>query len=372
MSDPGVDTPRRADAEVLAPAAAVAAHLSAAQRADQAPSRRWPSSGMTLVTAGLGADRRRQQDGRPDRGADLDHPVGRCCWRSASVPWCGARRWWACSPTPRCCVALQVAAGRLAIGWGLLFIDAWRLARPPELARRHRLGFAALSGVLVLAVVGGLVASATIVSSQRDLMTTGLRRRRRDQGPARPLQHPAARRGRREGPGRASTRQPHGGQRGRRDRSYGADQPAAQHGGRPFPAGSPMRGEVPQGVRLQGPLLHAERGLHVRHHAQGPVSRQRQGSWGPGHQGGGRGSDRAQDQLLRDGRPQGLRGTGRRGRRDPDRRQPTASRSAAASPSCTATSRRARTSCWTDDRRCGSPARGRTRPTTTGWLGRSA
>ena len=59
----------------------------------------------------------------------------------------------------------------LGLGWGLLLIDAWRLARPPELARRHRLGFAALNLGLVIAVVGGLIASASIVSAQRDLMS---------------------------------------------------------------------------------------------------------------------------------------------------------------------------------------------------------
>ena len=48
------------------------------------------------------------------------------------------------------------------------------------------------------------------------------------------------------------------------------------------------------------------------------------------------------------------------------------SRSAAATPSSTATSRRARTSCSTVARRSGSPGRGPTRPTTTGWRGRSA
>lgn len=60
----------------------------------------------------------------------------------------------------------------LGLGWALLLLDAWRLARPPELARRHRLGVAVLSGVLALAVVGGLAASASIVSAQRSLMTT--------------------------------------------------------------------------------------------------------------------------------------------------------------------------------------------------------
>lgn len=69
-------------------------------------------------------------------------------------------------------IVLQGLLIALGVGWGLLFIDAWRLARPPELARRHRLGFAAVSGVLVVVVVGGLVASASVVSSQRSLMTT--------------------------------------------------------------------------------------------------------------------------------------------------------------------------------------------------------
>ena len=68
-------------------------------------------------------------------------------------------------------VAVQVLLVALGVGWGLLFVDAWRLARPPELARRHRPGFAAVSGILVLAVVGGLVASASVVSAQRSLMT---------------------------------------------------------------------------------------------------------------------------------------------------------------------------------------------------------
>ena len=42
----------------------------------------------------------------------------------------------------------------------------------PELATRHRAGFAVLNLALVLTVVGGLVASASMVSAQRDLVTT--------------------------------------------------------------------------------------------------------------------------------------------------------------------------------------------------------
>ncbi|HEY5981467.1 MAG TPA: LCP family protein [Microlunatus sp.] len=89
--------------------------------------------------------------------------VGALFWRSAVV---------GLLTNATLLVILQVLLVVLGLGWGLLFIDAWRLARPPELAQRHRLGFAAVSGVLVLAVVGGLAASASIVSSQRSLMTS--------------------------------------------------------------------------------------------------------------------------------------------------------------------------------------------------------
>jgi LCP family protein required for cell wall assembly len=67
---------------------------------------------------------------------------------------------------------VQAALVVLGLGWGLLFLDAWRLSRPPELARWHRLGFAALSFALVFAVVGGLFGSASTVSAQRHLMAS--------------------------------------------------------------------------------------------------------------------------------------------------------------------------------------------------------
>jgi polyisoprenyl-teichoic acid--peptidoglycan teichoic acid transferase len=67
---------------------------------------------------------------------------------------------------------VQLVLIALGLGWGLLLVDAWRISRPPELAQRHRLGFAVLNLALVFTVVGGLLASASIVSSQRDLMAT--------------------------------------------------------------------------------------------------------------------------------------------------------------------------------------------------------
>ncbi|MBA3530133.1 MAG: LCP family protein, partial [Propionibacteriaceae bacterium] len=65
---------------------------------------------------------------------------------------------------------VQLAMIVLGIGWGFLLIDAWRISRPPELARRHRQAFAVLSSTVVFVVVGGLLASASIISAQRDLM----------------------------------------------------------------------------------------------------------------------------------------------------------------------------------------------------------
>ena len=67
---------------------------------------------------------------------------------------------------------LQALLIVLGIGWAVLMIDAWRISRPPELARRHRLGFAMLSGALVFMVTGALFASASIVSDQRDFMSS--------------------------------------------------------------------------------------------------------------------------------------------------------------------------------------------------------
>ncbi|GAB3914509.1 hypothetical protein GCM10011575_44780 [Microlunatus endophyticus] len=60
----------------------------------------------------------------------------------------------------------------LGICWAGLMIDAWRISRPPELARQHRLGFAMLSGALVFLVTGAMFASASIVSDQRDFMSS--------------------------------------------------------------------------------------------------------------------------------------------------------------------------------------------------------
>ncbi len=67
---------------------------------------------------------------------------------------------------------LQILFIMIGLSWAGLMVDAWRLSRPPELARRHRLGFATLSLVMAFLVSGTLFASASVAGTQRDLMAS--------------------------------------------------------------------------------------------------------------------------------------------------------------------------------------------------------
>lgn len=49
----------------------------------------------------------------------------------------------------------------LAIGWAVLFIDAWRLARPQEMTSRPRVGLTVIAGLLSLGLIGGSLAGAS-------------------------------------------------------------------------------------------------------------------------------------------------------------------------------------------------------------------
>ena len=60
----------------------------------------------------------------------------------------------------------------LAIGWGLLFLDSWRLGNPRSLTLNHRRATLGISAVLCLAVVTVFGFSAHIVSVQRGLVMT--------------------------------------------------------------------------------------------------------------------------------------------------------------------------------------------------------
>ena len=59
----------------------------------------------------------------------------------------------------------------LAIGWAVLFINAWLLGYPPDLRRGHRLAMVGVSSSLCVVTAGTLLAAAHIVAVQRDFIT---------------------------------------------------------------------------------------------------------------------------------------------------------------------------------------------------------
>jgi LCP family protein required for cell wall assembly len=60
----------------------------------------------------------------------------------------------------------------LAVGWALLFLDAWRLGRPLELRQKQRLAVVALNGLLCFAVAGTLLFASHMVAVQKDFIST--------------------------------------------------------------------------------------------------------------------------------------------------------------------------------------------------------
>ena len=66
---------------------------------------------------------------------------------------------------------LRVGLCVLAIGWALLFIDAWRLGEPLRLAQRQRLFMVGANGVMVFVVAGSLLFASHIVGVQRGLIS---------------------------------------------------------------------------------------------------------------------------------------------------------------------------------------------------------
>lgn len=66
----------------------------------------------------------------------------------------------------------RLALMALAIGWALLFMDAWRLGQPLGLQRQHRLAVVGVNGVLCFSVVAALLFGAHMVGVQRNFMMT--------------------------------------------------------------------------------------------------------------------------------------------------------------------------------------------------------
>ena len=67
---------------------------------------------------------------------------------------------------------VRAALMALAIGWALLFMDAWRLGQPLGLQQRHRLAVVGVNGVLCFSVAGALLFGAHMVGVQRQFMIT--------------------------------------------------------------------------------------------------------------------------------------------------------------------------------------------------------
>ena len=62
---------------------------------------------------------------------------------------------------------LRLGLSALAVGWALLFLDAWRLGQPLELRQKQRLAIVGLNGVLCFSVAGGLLFASHVVAVQR-------------------------------------------------------------------------------------------------------------------------------------------------------------------------------------------------------------
>ncbi len=59
----------------------------------------------------------------------------------------------------------------LAVGWALLFLDAWRLGQPLELLQKQRLAMVGLNGVLCFSVAGSLLFASHVVAVQKDFIS---------------------------------------------------------------------------------------------------------------------------------------------------------------------------------------------------------
>jgi polyisoprenyl-teichoic acid--peptidoglycan teichoic acid transferase len=67
---------------------------------------------------------------------------------------------------------LRLVLMALAIGWALLFFDAWRIGQPLSLTQGHRRAVVGVNGVLALSVAGSLLFGAHLVGVQREFILT--------------------------------------------------------------------------------------------------------------------------------------------------------------------------------------------------------
>ena len=82
----------------------------------------------------------------------------------------GSVFWFASNPTVLLLARFLLIA--LALGWGALFLDAWRIGNPRSLELNHRRATLGISTVLCLAVATVFLFGAHLVSTQRGLVMT--------------------------------------------------------------------------------------------------------------------------------------------------------------------------------------------------------
>ena len=83
--------------------------------------------------------------------------------------WHGFVYWMASSTVVLGVLRLLLCA--LAVGWALLFIDAWRLGQPLELRQKQRLAMVGLNGMLCFSVAGSLLFASHLVAVQKGFIT---------------------------------------------------------------------------------------------------------------------------------------------------------------------------------------------------------
>ena len=86
-----------------------------------------------------------------------------------SLLWHGFAYWLVSSTVMLTALRLMLCA--LAVGWALLFMDAWRLGQPLELRQRQRLAMVGLNGVLCFSVAGTLLFASHLVAVQRGFIS---------------------------------------------------------------------------------------------------------------------------------------------------------------------------------------------------------
>ena len=67
---------------------------------------------------------------------------------------------------------LRLGLCALAVGWAVLFFDAWRLGQPLELLQKQRLAVVGLNSVLAFSVAGSLLFASHVVAVQRTFIAT--------------------------------------------------------------------------------------------------------------------------------------------------------------------------------------------------------